>query len=837
MTNNINIKLPSGDIKSYPNKITPSDIAAEISISLKKNAIISKVNNELWDLDRSIDFDCDLEIITKGNKDLLEVLRHDAAHVMAEAVLELYPDTQITIGPAIDNGFYYDFYKEDNFTPKDLELIEKRMHEIVDRNEEIIREVWTREEAINFFKKNNEKFKLELINDIPDDQEISFYKQGNFIDLCRGPHFKSTKMLGHAFKLTKLAGAYWRGDSNKETLQRIYGTAFFTQNDLDNYLLMLEEAEKRDHRKLGKKLQLFHMQEEAAGSVFWHPKGWSIYLEIEAYMRRKLADHNYNEVKTPQVIDRTLWEKSGHWDKFKENMFMVEGEGNKVLALKPMNCPGHVQIFKQGVKSYKDLPIRMSEFGSCHRNEPSGALHGIMRVRQFTQDDAHIFCTDEQITDESLIFCDLLRDIYKDFGFDQLKVKFSDRPEVRAGSDKVWDKAEKALIEAVNKAQLDYDLNPGEGAFYGPKLEFVLIDAIGREWQCGTLQMDFVLPERLGATYIDQKGEKKNPVMLHRAILGSMERWLGILIEQYSGRFPLWLTPVQVFVCTITEKANEYALGLINELENNNIRCNVDLRNEKIGYKIREHSENGCPIILIVGDKEKDSNTVAIRRLGSNNQDFKLFKDFLEEIKLESKPPDLVWKFFQKVYFITTIIGEISINDSKSSFSAKDGPRINNSISAQQVRCIDSQGKQLGILSIHEALQAASSIGLDLVEIQPNVSPPVCKILDYGKYKYESQKRKNEARKKQKTIDVKEIKLRPNIDSHDFDVKIKSVKKFLENGDKVKITLRFRGREMVHQELGSNVLDRVKDETDAFSKIEALPKLEGRQMVMVLAPK
>ena len=642
MTNNINIKLPSGDIKSYPNKITPSDIAAEISISLKKNAIISKVNNELWDLDRSIDFDCDLEIITKGNKDLLEVLRHDAAHVMAEAVLELYPDTQITIGPAIDNGFYYDFYKEDNFTPKDLELIEKRMHEIVDRNEEIIREVWTREEAINFFKKNNEKFKLELINDIPDDQEISFYKQGNFIDLCRGPHFKSTKMLGHAFKLTKLAGAYWRGDSNKETLQRIYGTAFFTQNDLDNYLLMLEEAEKRDHRKLGKKLQLFHMQEEAAGSVFWHPKGWSIYLEIEAYMRRKLADHNYNEVKTPQVIDRTLWEKSGHWDKFKENMFMVEGEGNKVLALKPMNCPGHVQIFKQGVKSYKDLPIRMSEFGSCHRNEPSGALHGIMRVRQFTQDDAHIFCTDEQITDESLIFCDLLRDIYKDFGFDQLKVKFSDRPEVRAGSDKVWDKAEKALIEAVNKAQLDYDLNPGEGAFYGPKLEFVLIDAIGREWQCGTLQMDFVLPERLGATYIDQKGEKKNPVMLHRAILGSLERWLGILIEQYSGKFPLWLTPIQVLVCTITEKANEYATEVLNELEKINTRCDIDLRNEKIGYKIREHSENGCPIILVVGEKEKESKSVAIRRLGSHKQEFKLFKDFLEEIKLESKPPDLV---------------------------------------------------------------------------------------------------------------------------------------------------------------------------------------------------
>ncbi|MDC3096535.1 threonine--tRNA ligase [Alphaproteobacteria bacterium] len=642
MTNNINIKLPSGDIKSYPNKITPSDIAAEISISLKKNAIISKVNNELWDLDRSIDFDCDLEIITERNHELLEVLRHDAAHVMAEAVLELYPETQITIGPAINDGFYYDFYKSENFSPKDLELIEKRMHEIVNRNEEIIREVWTREEAINFFKKNNEKFKLELIDDIPEGQEISFYKQGNFIDLCRGPHFKSTKNLGHAFKLTKLAGAYWRGDSNKETLQRIYGTAFFTQKDLDNHLLMLEEAEKRDHRKLGKKLQLFHMQEEATGSVFWHPKGWSIFLEIEAYMRRKLATHNYNEVKTPQVIDRTLWERSGHWDKFKENMFMVEGEGNKILALKPMNCPGHVQIFKQGIKSYKDLPIRMSEFGSCHRNEPSGALHGIMRVRQFTQDDAHIFCTDEQITEESLTFCDLLRDIYKDFGFDHLKVKFSDRPEVRAGSDQVWDKAEKALTEAVKQAQLEYDLNPGEGAFYGPKLEFVLIDAIGREWQCGTLQMDFVLPERLGATYIDKNGEKKNPVMLHRAILGSMERWLGILIEQYSGRFPLWLSPIHVFVCTITEKANEYALGLIKELENNEIRCNVDLRNEKIGYKIREHSENGCPIILIVGEKEKDSNTVAIRRLGSNKQDFRLFKDFLEGIKRETKPPDLV---------------------------------------------------------------------------------------------------------------------------------------------------------------------------------------------------
>ena len=578
-----------------------------------------------------------MEIITKGNKDLLEVLRHDAAHVMAEAVLELYPDTQITIGPAIDNGFYYDFYKEDNFTPKDLELIEKRMHEIVDRNEEIIREVWTREEAINFFKKNNEKFKLELINDIPDDQEISFYKQGNFIDLCRGPHFKSTKMLGHAFKLTKLAGAYWRGDSNKETLQRIYGTAFFTQNDLDNYLLMLEEAEKRDHRKLGKKLQLFHMQEEAAGSVFWHPKGWSIYLEIEAYMRRKLATHNYNEVKTPQVIDRTLWEKSGHWDKFKENMFMVEGEGNKVLALKPMNCPGHVQIFKQGVKSYKDLPIRMSEFGSCHRNEPSGALHGIMRVRQFTQDDAHIFCTDEQITDESLVFCDLLRDIYKDFGFDQLKVKFSDRPEVRAGSDKVWDKAEKALIEAVNKAQLDYDLNPGEGAFYGPKLEFVLIDAIGREWQCGTFQLDFNLAERLDATYIGEDGKKHTPVMIHRAVLGSFERFIGILIENYAGKLPFWLAPQQVVIASIVSDANDYALEIQQSLKDNNIRCEVDLRNEKISYKVREHSTKKVPIILAIGKKEMADKTVSLRRIGSKESSVLSLDDAIKDITKESR--------------------------------------------------------------------------------------------------------------------------------------------------------------------------------------------------------
>ena len=638
----IKIELPNGALKSYQSDVTPFEIAGDISMSLQKKALIARVNDELWDMKRSISKDCKLEILTKENNETLEVLRHDAAHVLAEAVLDLYPDTQITIGPAIDNGFYYDFYRKISFKPEDLALIEEKMHEIVDRNETILREEWDRVDALKFFEKNNEKFKIEIVNDIPKDQKLSFYRQGNFIDLCRGPHFQSTKHLGHSFKLLKLAGAYWRGDSNKEMLQRIYGTAFFSDKGLNDHLNMLKEAEKRDHRKLGKKLELFHIQEEASGSIFWHPKGWSIYLEIENYMRRKLSIFKYQEVKTPQVIDRSLWEKSGHWEKFKENMFLVEGEEKKILALKPMNCPGHVQIFKQGIKSYKDLPIRMSEFGSCHRNEPSGSLHGIMRVRQFTQDDAHIFCTDEQIMKESLEFCDLLRNVYQDFGFTEIKVKFSDRPNLRAGDDETWDKAEKALKDAVTKANIDFELNPGEGAFYGPKLEFVLIDAIGRHWQCGTLQMDFVLPKRLDATYIDKNGEKKHPVILHRAILGSIERWLGILIEQYSGRFPLWLTPVQVMICTITEKSDDYVRIVTKSLKNVGVRCDVDLRNEKIGYKIREHSENGYPIILVIGEKEMLNKTVSIRRLGSKNQHSQTLISFIDVIKNDIKPPDLV---------------------------------------------------------------------------------------------------------------------------------------------------------------------------------------------------
>ena len=635
------ITLPDNSKKSYKKPVTSFQIANDISTKLASEAFVSYVNGELWDLARLIETDSIVSILTKKNEEILKIIRHDAAHIMAEAVLELYPDTQVTIGPAIENGFYYDFYREKSFLMNDIELIEKRMHEIVDRDEKIEREVWTRNEALEFFKKNNEIFKVELVNAIPEEETVSFYRQGNFVDLCRGPHAPSTKKLGHSFKLTKLAGSYWRGDSNNPVLQRIYGTAFLNDKDLNNYLVMIEEAEKRDHRKIGKQLDFFHLQEEATGSVFWHQKGWVIYLEIEAYMRRKLNISQYSEVKTPQVIDRSLWEKSGHWEKFKEHMFMAKGDDDKTLALKPMNCPGHVQIYKQGLKSYKDLPIRMAEFGSCHRNEPSGALHGIMRVRQFTQDDAHIFCMDSQITSECVQFCELLQEIYKDFGFNDLRVKFSDRPATRAGDDQTWDKAESALLVAIKAANLDYTLNPGEGAFYGPKLEFVLTDAIGRDWQCGTLQVDFVLPSRLGASYIDQDGQKQQPVMLHRAILGSLERWIGILIEQHSGRMPLWLAPVQVVLCSIIDSTNNYIYSIQKELNKVGIRNEIDLRNEKIGYKIREHSNKAIPIIVVIGKKEEEKSNVAVRYLGSNNQEILGMNQFIEGLVKKCLPPDL----------------------------------------------------------------------------------------------------------------------------------------------------------------------------------------------------
>ena len=635
------ISLPDGSVKEFENAVTPYEVAASIGAGLAKAAMGAFVDDAAWDLTRPIETDAALRLVTNRDDEALELVRHDCAHIMAEAVLELFPETQVTIGPAIENGFYYDFFRKDSFSPEDLEAIEKRMHEIVDRDEEIIRGTWTRDEAVAFYKERNEPFKVELVEAIPQGEIVSHYTQGAFIDLCRGPHLPSTGRAGHAFKLMKVAGAYWRGDSNNPMLQRIYGTAWLTEKDLAAHLHMLEEAEKRDHRKLGRALDFFHMQEEATGSVFWHPRGWVLYREIEQYMRRRLDAAGYHEVKTPQLIDRSLWEASGHWDKFGENMFTAHSEDDRTLALKPMNCPGHVQIYRQGVKSYRDLPMRMAEFGSCHRNEPSGALHGIMRVRAFTQDDAHIFCTEDQITSESVAFCSLLQDIYKDFGFSEVRVKFSDRPEVRAGEDAVWDKAEAALTDATKAAGLETKLNPGEGAFYGPKLEFVLTDAIGRDWQCGTLQVDFVLPERLDAEYVGEDGNRHRPVMLHRAILGSMERWIGILIEQYSGRMPLWLSPVQMVVAPITAAANSYADAVVEAAKDAGLRVEIDTRNEKIGYKIREHSTGKIPVIIAVGEREAEAGTVAIRRLGSQEQTILPLAEAIAEIAKEAMAPDL----------------------------------------------------------------------------------------------------------------------------------------------------------------------------------------------------
>ena len=635
------ISLPDGSVKEFESAVTPYEVAASIGAGLAKAAMAAIVDGQDWDLTRPIETDASIQLITNRDEKALEIIRHDCAHIMAEAVLELYPETQVTIGPAIENGFYYDFHRETPFSTDDLEAIEQRMHEIVDRDEEITRGVWSRDEAVAFYKSRNEPFKIELVEAIPADETVSYYQQGAFIDLCRGPHLPSTKRAGHAFKLMKVAGAYWRGDSNNPMLQRIYGTAWVNEKDLAAYLHMLEEAEKRDHRKLGRALDLFHMQEEATGSVFWHPKGWVLYRAIESYMRRRLDAAGYQEVKTPQLIDRSLWEASGHWEKFGENMFTAHSEDDRTLALKPMNCPGHVQIYRQGVKSYRDLPLRMAEFGSCHRNEPSGALHGIMRVRAFTQDDAHIFCTEDQITSESVAFCSLLQEIYEDFGFTDIRVKFSDRPEVRAGEDAVWDKAEAALTDATKAAELETILNPGEGAFYGPKLEFVLTDAIGRDWQCGTLQVDFVLPDRLDAEYVGEDGNRHRPVMLHRAILGSMERWIGILIEQYSGRMPLWLVPVQMVVAPITAHANDYAKAVIEAACDAGLRVELDDRNEKIGYKIREHSTAKVPVIIAVGEREAEAGTVAIRRLGSTEQTILPLAEAISMIAQESLAPDL----------------------------------------------------------------------------------------------------------------------------------------------------------------------------------------------------
>ena len=650
----ITLTLPDGSTRDVEAPVTGVEFAASISKSLAKKALALKIDGTVVDLATEIDRNCELAVITADDHEGVELMRHDCAHVMAQAVQELFPGTQVTIGPVIEDGFFYDFARETPFSLDDLETIEKRMHDIVGRNEPIIREVWDRAEAIAHFCEIGEIYKAEIIADIPGEEAITVYRQGDWKDLCRGPHLPSTGKLGKAFKLTKLAGAYWRGDSNNEMLQRIYGTCWANEKQLKAYLTMIEEAEKRDHRKIGREMDLFHLQEEAQGSVFWHKKGYIIWQALEQYIRRRLEANGYDEVKTPQLLDRRFWEQSGHWDKFRENMFVVPDEvpatdddaevisgDADLMALKPMNCPAHVQIFKQGIKSYRDLPIRMAEFGCCHRNEAHGALHGLMRVRQMTQDDAHIFCREDQIIDEAVGFCGLVTQVYEDLGFNDVSVKLALRPDTRAGDDAVWDRAENGLRDALTAVGLEWEELPGEGAFYGPKIEYHLRDAIGRTWQCGTLQLDFVLPERLGASYIGEDGEKHMPVMLHRAVLGTLERFIGIMIESYAGKMPLWLAPQQVMVCPITTEADDYAHHVVAALKAQGLRADADTRNEKINYKVREHSVAKVPVILAVGGREAEAQTVSLRRLGSKDQEVVALDDVVTMLAEEACPPDL----------------------------------------------------------------------------------------------------------------------------------------------------------------------------------------------------
>jgi threonyl-tRNA synthetase len=638
------ITLPDGSVRHFDGPVTGTTVAAAIGPGLAKAALAMEVDGQMQDLSRVIEADARLRFVTRRDNEALELIRHDSAHVLAEAVQELFPGTQVTIGPSIENGFYYDFHRNEPFTPEDFPAIEAKMREIIARNAGFERIVTTRHEAIALFEAKGEKYKVQLIQDLPQGETITLYKQGDWVDLCRGPHMRGTGDIGDAFKLMKVAGAYWRGDHRNAMLSRIYGTAWRDRKELDAYLLQLEEAEKRDHRKIGKEMGLFHLQEEAVGSIFWHPKGWRLYRTVEAYMRRRLDEAEYQEVKTPQLLDRKLWEASGHWEKFRESMFIAtvedESEKDRILALKPMNCPCHVQIFNQGLRSYRELPLRMAEFGACHRYEPSGALHGIMRVRAFTQDDAHIFCEEHQIAEETVRFVALLSSIYRDLGFESFRVKFSDRPAKRAGDDATWDRAEGALKQACETAGVEYVLNPGEGAFYGPKLEFVLRDAIGRDWQCGTLQVDFVLPERLDAEYVAEDGTRKRPVMLHRAILGSFERFLGILIEQHAGRFPLWLAPVQVVVATIVDDAAPFAREAAAALQKAGLSVSLDLRNEKINRKIVDHIDQRVPVLAVVGRKEAEEGTLVLRRLPGREQETVPLAEAVARLAAEAAAPD-----------------------------------------------------------------------------------------------------------------------------------------------------------------------------------------------------
>ena len=638
----IKVTLPDGAVREYEDGASPYDVAVSISNSLAKKALAAKVDGELYDLTRPLQGDVELALITAKDEEGLELIRHDAAHVLAQAVQALYPGTQVTIGPVVDDGFYYDFARDEPFSSDDFEKIEKKMAEIIDADYPIIREVWDKDEAIKTFKSIGENYKAQIIDDIiPPGEPITVYKQGEWFDLCRGPHLPSTGKLPKAFKLMKLAGAYWRGDSNNEMLQRIYGTAWANEKDLKAHLHRLEEAEKRDHRKLARQMDLFHMQEEGPGSIFWHPKGWTLFQMLISYMRRRQDAADYVEINTPDLLDYSLWETSGHAEKFGENMYSTVLPDERKYALKPMNCPGGVQVYNHGQRSYRELPLRMAEFGKVHRYEPSGALHGMMRVRHFTQDDAHVFCTPEQLQDECLTIVDLILDIYKDFGFEDVRIKFSDRPEARIGDDSVWDKSEAALMHALEATGLPYGVNPGEGAFYGPKLEFVLRDAIGRDWQCGTLQVDFNLPERFDATYVGEDGDRHRPVMLHRALFGSLERFTGILIEHYAGAFPLWLAPVQVVVATISESSDAYAIEVAKEMRDAGLRVETDLRSEKINYKVREHSLQKIPVIAVVGAREAEERKLALRRFGSKAQEIVTLEEGLSMLSFEALAPDL----------------------------------------------------------------------------------------------------------------------------------------------------------------------------------------------------
>jgi len=636
-----NITLPDGNKLNFNTKVTGLEISEKISKSLSKQALIMSVNGELKDLSEKIENDCSVKIFTNKDKEGLDTIRHDTAHILAMAVQELFSGTQVTIGPVIEDGFYYDFSRKEPFTEDDLLKIEKRMKEIVDRNEITKREVWKREEAISYYKDKGEVYKAKIIESIPEGEKISIYFHGKWNDLCRGPHLLSTGKIGKFFKLTKVSGAYWRGDSNNEMLQRIYGTSWSSQKELDDYLNRIEEAEKRDHRKLGKEMNLFHFREESPGAVFWHEKGWNLFQKLIDYMRAKQKRAGYKEINTPEILDRSLWEKSGHWEKFGEHMYTSTTPDEKIFAIKPMNCPGCVEVFKQGLKSYRDLPLKMSEFGKVHRYEPSGALHGLLRVRAFTQDDAHIFCTEDQITEESLSVTNLILEIYKDLGFENVILKYSDRPDVRVGEDKVWDKSEKALLKAVKESKLEYTINKGEGAFYGPKIEFVLRDAIGRDWQCGTLQVDLNLPDRLGATFVDKDGSKKIPVMLHRALFGSLERFIGILIENYAGKLPFWISPLQAMIIPISDEFDDYAKKVYDKVIEAGINCEIDLKEHNLNYKIREHLMSKIPILLICGKKEVDSNSITIRTSDSEKQQTMELSTFLKKFSALNKAPSI----------------------------------------------------------------------------------------------------------------------------------------------------------------------------------------------------